>query len=110
MNKGQLLENKYWIARLTKEAMDEIPDLISDDHSSKLVEIESRIADIQEALYGRKAPTVQSIIQEMYELAEATLNEQTMGGPFGVEDLQGMLYMHIEALSELLGVELKDER
>lgn len=109
MDQTKLMENKYWVARLTKEAMEEIPNLIGEDNSSKLGEIESRIADIQKALYGRKAPTVQSIVQEMYELTSATLNTQTMREPFTIEDVQGMFYMHIEVLSELLGVELKDD-
>lgn len=104
MNEKQLLENKYWIARLAKEATEEIPDQIGEDNSSKLGEVQDRIQSIQSKIYGHKPPTVQSIVQELYELTSATFFE-----PISVSELQGLFYMEIEALADLLGVELKDD-
>lgn len=109
MNQEQLIENKYWIAKLAKEAMEEIPNLIGEDNSSKLSEVESRIAVIQEHIYGVKAPSVKSVVQEMYEITQAIFTQQTMGEPFNVEDLQGVFYMHIDLLANLLGIELEDK-
>lgn len=104
MDNKQLLENKYQVARLTKEAMEGIPYRLGEDNACKLGEVHSRIQSILTEVYGIKKLTVQNIVQEIYDLASANFPE-----PISTGELQQLFYMQVEVLADLLGVELKDE-
>lgn len=55
-------------------------------------------------------PTVKSIVLDLYELTQATDMKWTeTGEPLSTQDVQDMFYQDIEALADLLGIDL-DER
>ncbi|MHC5226920.1 hypothetical protein ACYSNW_01435 [Enterococcus sp. LJL99] len=108
MNQKQLEENKYWITKLTSEAMVSIPTNPDKEHSEKLGEIQSRIQSLQEEIHGVKEPTVKSTVINLHELSAATFNRLDSEEPITIEEIQELFYMEIMCLAELLGIELED--
>ena len=57
-----------------------------------------------------KEPTVKSIVLDMYELTQATaMKWQETGEPLSVVDFQDWMYQEVEALADLLGIDLDEE-
>lgn len=57
-----------------------------------------------------KEPTVKSIVLDMYELTQATdMKWQETGEPLSVVDFQDWMYQEVEALADLLGIDLDKE-
>lgn len=108
MNQERLEENKYWITKLTNEAMVSIPTKPNKEHSEKLGEIQSRIQSLQKEIHGVKEPTVKSSVMNLHELSAATFKRLNSEEPIMIEELQELFYMEIMSLAELLGIELED--
>ena len=54
-----------------------------------------------------KQPTVISILQELYEVNQAT-DITVEGQPITLADYQDLIYQYIEQIADLLGAELED--
>lgn len=53
--------------------------------------------------------TVKSIVLDMYELTQATdMKWKETGEPLSVVDLQDWMYLGIEQLADLLGIDLRE--
>lgn len=55
-------------------------------------------------------PTVKSTVLDMYELTQATdMKWKETGEPLSIPDFQEMVYLEIENLADLLGIDLDEE-
>jgi len=108
LDKKQLEENKYWIAKLTNEGLAEI-ETQTEDSNRKLGEAQSRIEDIQREVFNEPKLTVKSTLQSLYNLSTATdIQDAETGETVSLDDLQTLVFQDVEVLADLLGIELAD--
>ncbi|MDH6364696.1 hypothetical protein M2139_001728 [Enterococcus sp. PF1-24] len=74
-----------------------------------IAEASADLEELQEKVYGTSPATVASLIKDLYELASATnITSKETGNSITVDDFQEMIYLKVELLAEMLGIDLEN--